>query len=222
MPAGPLFTTEFDLKSDLHTTPKAVVRFLAVTLLAAFFFLPRVYAFLPPGKARLPDFDTRLVAGATRTNVTVEQHKAVESLKKRLGNAAVEFDKVTGSPKSISAGAGFFTGPEGAGKAVSPQTIAVVAPGDTNKAVKAFLLEHKALFGFGPEALDKAKVTRANEAAHNGLRTVVWEQQVQGIPVFEAVFISHTTKRGELVNVASQFMRDPETAALPSLKARMV
>jgi hypothetical protein len=177
---------------------------------------------LPPEKALIPDFDIRSAAVAG-TNVTAEQKRAVESLKKQLGNGAtVEFDKVTGSPKSVSAGAGFLTGPGGVGKAVSPQAVAQVSAGDTNKVVKAFLMEHRGLFGFGPEALDNAKVTRAYEAPHNGLRTVVWEQQVQGIPVFEAVFISHTTKRGELVNVASQFMRDPEMAAAAYLKGGAV
>jgi len=38
------------------------------------------------------------------------------------------------------------------------------------------------------------------------MRTVVWEQQVDEIPVFEAIFISHTTSKGELVNIASQFI----------------
>ena len=48
---------------------------------------------------------------------------------------------------------------------------------------------------------------------HNGLKTVVWEQQVDGIPVFEAVLISHTTRKGELVNLSSQFLPDPTAAA---------
>jgi hypothetical protein len=39
---------------------------------------------------------------------------------------------------------------------------------------------------------------------------VVWEQQVDGIPVFEGVFMAHTTKRGELVSLASQFVPEPE------------
>ena len=38
---------------------------------------------------------------------------------------------------------------------------------------------------------------------------VVWEQKVDGIPLFEATFISHTTRNGELVNVSSQFVPDP-------------
>ena len=48
--------------------------------------------------------------------------------------------------------------------------------------------------------------------AHNGLHTVVWQQQVEGIPVFEGVLISHTTREGALVNLSSRFVRDPAQA----------
>ena len=67
-------------------------------------------------------------------------------------------------------------------------------------------------------------------SAHNGLRTVVWEQQVEGIPVFEGVLISHTTRDGALVNLSSRFVRDaaqavsrgctqPAAPATPALSA---
>ena len=73
--------------------------------------------------------------------------------------------------------------------------------------------DHRQLFSYGPEALDQARITREYVTPHNGLRTVVWEQQVDGVAVFEAVLISHTTRRGELVNVGSQFLPDPVQAA---------
>ena len=56
-------------------------------------------------------------------------------------------------------------------------------------------------------------VKRDYITAHNGLRTVVWEQQLDGIAVFEAVLISHTTGRGELVSLSSQFVQDASSAA---------
>jgi len=45
------------------------------------------------------------------------------------------------------------------------------------------------------------------------LKTVVWEEQVDGVSVFEAVLIAHTTKNGELVTLSSQFVPDPVGAA---------
>ena len=78
---------------------------------------------------------------------------------------------------------------------------------------RAFLDEHTALFGYGSEALDAARISREFITGHNGMRTVIWEQQVDGISVFEALLISHTTKRGELVSLSSHFVPAPDRAA---------
>src|SRR6202040_2177012 len=67
-------------------------------------------------------------------------------------------------------------------------------------------------FGHGAEVLHDAVVKRQFVAAHNGLRTVIWQQQVDQIPVFEALLTAHTTKNAELVSVASHFLPDPEAA----------
>src|SRR5215468_3389920 len=45
------------------------------------------------------------------------------------------------------------------------------------------------------------------------MQTVVWQQRVDDIDVFEAQLISHTTKDGDIVNISSHFMADPEAAA---------
>ena len=50
--------------------------------------------------------------------------------------------------------------------------------------------------------------------AHNRLRSVVWQQRVDDIPVFEGVLISHTTEKGELVSVSSRFASDTARAGL--------
>ncbi len=84
---------------------------------------------------------------------------------------------------------------------------------DPHRAAKAFLREHSGLFGHGPEVLDQARVARDFTTPHSGLKTVVWEQQVDGVPIFEALLISHTTRNGELVNLSSQFLPDPVGAA---------
>src|SRR5205085_3278240 len=61
---------------------------------------------------------------------------------------------------------------------------------------------------------DAAKITREIVAADNGLRSVVWEQSVDDIPVFEGVLISHTTAKGELASISSHFISDTARAAL--------
>ncbi len=108
---------------------------------------------------------------------------------------------------------GLLTGAEGQGSAIPSATLAGVPADDPHRVTKAFLRQHSRLFGFGPEALDQARIKREFITPHNGLKTVVWEQQVEGIPVFEGVLISHTTKRGGLVNLSSRFVRDATQAA---------
>ena len=98
------------------------------------------------------------------------------------------------------------------GKAISATSLAPFASEPYGPA-KAFLNQHRLLFGYGPEILDQARVKREFTGAHNGLKSVVWEEQVDGVSVFEAVLIAHTTKNGELVTLSSQFVPDPAGAA---------
>src|SRR5262249_31320714 len=129
-----------------------------------------------------------------------EHLAALEHLRTRLPGARVDFDPVTGAPKTISAGERFLSGTNDVSR-------------DINGPTRTFLREHRRLFGYGPEALDKARGKSEFVTPHNGLRTVVWEQKVDGVPVFEALLTSHTTRKGELVTLSSQFVPDAEAAA---------
>jgi hypothetical protein len=92
---------------------------------------------------------------------------AVSELQTTAPKLQVQFDRTTGSPAHISVLDGFLTGAQ-------PQLVAADASGPT----RAFLDANSALFGHGAEALDQAKIKREFVTAHNGLRTVIWEQQV--------------------------------------------
>lgn len=168
----------------------------------------RGWAFLPPAQPRLANIDLRSQARVGEGAVSAEQKAAAAEFRGRLPGARVDSDEVTGAPAMVSAGDGLLTGAQGQGWTFSAAALAGVAADDPHRVTKAFLAEHSRLFGFGPEALDQARIKRDFVGAHNGLRTVVWEQQVEGIPVFEGLLISHTTKNGELVNLSSKFMRD--------------
>ncbi len=183
-----------------------------------FFFIPLFMltasgrAFGPSAAASLPDLDRRVEGLQTSNAVSGDQQTAVEQLRVRLPSVRVDFDPVTGGPKMISAGDKFLSGTNGQGRAISAAVAAGFA-GDPHRATKAFLREHSRLFGYGPQVLNQARVKREFVTPGNGMKTVVWEQQVNGIPVFEAVLVSHTTARGELVNLSSQFVPEPENAA---------
>jgi uncharacterized repeat protein (TIGR01451 family) len=185
------------------------LRFLSVFL----FSLANVaLGFVQPAKPSLPDFDQRGGAASAPEVVSPEQRRAVKQLQGRLPHAQVEFDPVTGGPKSVWSGREFLTGSNGLGRAVSVVTASTFSVDDPHRPTKAFLLEYRDLFRHGPEALDQAQVKRQFVTPHNGLRTVVWQQQVDGIPVFEAVLIANTSRRSELVNISDQFLPDATNA----------
>ena len=48
--------------------------------------------------------------------------------------------------------------------------------------------------------------------AHNGMRTVVFQQQIEGIPVFGSQLSANVTGRNELINICSEFIADPDAA----------
>jgi hypothetical protein len=169
-------------------------------------------AFVQPANPSLPDFDKRRVAVPAKEMVSPEQRRAVEQLQARQPHAQVEFDPITGGPKFVWSGRGFLSGSNGLGGAISAATLSTFAANDPHRAAKAFLLEYRDLFRHGPDVLDQARVKRQFVMSHNGIRSVVWQQEVDGIPVFEAVLISHTSRRGELVSISDQFVPDAAAA----------
>ena len=171
------------------------------------------FALLPPANPPLPNLDKRQKQAPQPAALSTEQADAMAELRAQVPNLTVDFEPVTGSPKRVSAVEEFLSGEGGKGKGISARSLAGFTVDDPYRVTKAFLKDHSRLFGYGPEALDQARITREFITAHNGLKTVVWEQQVEGIALFEAVLISHTTSKGELVNLSSQFVPDPAAAA---------
>jgi hypothetical protein len=165
-----------------------------------------------PAQTPLPNFDARPAASSAAV-VAPEKSAAVAKLRQAAPGLRVEFEPVSGAPKEVSSADGFLTGPDGNGRAISAANLAGVSATDSNRVIKAFLNEHRQLFGHGAEALAAARIRRDDVTAHNGLHTMVWEQAVDGIAVFDAKLISHTTRNGELVSVSSQFLSNPDAAA---------
>ncbi len=155
-------------------------------------------AFHSSETAPLPDFDKRTPAASPKPTAPAGLN--------------VSRDPITGAPKFVTAARGFLTAPGSPSKTTAAKSRAAVG-GDPHQTLKTFLNEHASLYGHGAEVLATATVTRDFTAAHNGLRTTVWQQQVDGIPVFRSVLVAHVTAKGELVNVASRFIPDPAAAA---------
>jgi hypothetical protein len=189
-----------------------ILRWLSCLALLPLLTAPS-WGFMEPKLEPLPNLDSRVAAPTTGTAPSAEQQAALEQLRSRLPGVRVDFGLVTGAPKLISAPEAFLSAANGEGKAISAAAAAAFPIGDPYRATRAFLQEHRGLFGHGPEALDQARISREFTTPHNGLRSVVWHQQVDGIPVFGSVLISHTTAKGELVSLSSQFLPDPVNAA---------
>jgi uncharacterized repeat protein (TIGR01451 family) len=192
---------------------RLVVAMLAVAVLASPWCVPVARAQTrPTHREDIPNFDRR--TGAAPGAAELAQRQTGQAhLRALLPTAAVDFDGLVQSPKFVRARGGFLTGPNGEGRAVTARALQAVRADDPYRAVVGFLNEHAALFGHDAAALADAKINREGVTAHNGLRTVVWQQQVDGIPVFEAVLIANITKRGELASLASQFVPNPVASA---------
>lgn len=184
----------------------------ALVLLGIFNFLNLALA-SPETRDSSPDFDLRHGSHFEPATQSADQTAAEIKLKARLPHARVDFDELTGTPKSISSKEGFLTGPAGQGKGVLATTAAKFDAKDTHRATRAFLEEYRNLFGFGADALEKSRIKRDFVTPHNGVRTTIWEQQINGVPVFNGILVSHVTRAGELINLSSQWVPNPKTAS---------
>src|SRR5215510_12050318 len=149
-------------------------------------------AFVPPGHEKdLPDLDQRRTAQAQPKPLPAAKAAAAQKLRGIVRGLRVEHDALRQSPKHISSTTGFLSGPNGEGLAIAAAAARAVPANDRHRAIKAFLNEHRPLFGHGAEALDRARLARDFVARNNGLRTVVWEQRLDDIAVYEGVLVGH-------------------------------
>ena len=193
------------------------IRFLTVTCLGLVFCQSSgVWGQVATARPPLPNYDKRATAPAplaANVSTNAQQEQAAAALKARVPSARVTKDRLLGTPSLVGATRGFLTGPEGSGGAVSRAFLEAVPPDDPHRVIKAFLNEHSALFGHDAGALKSARVQRDYVTEHNGLRTVIWEQTMDDIPVFEGLLVGHVTRNGELVSISSRFVPDVAKAA---------
>ena len=113
---------------------------------------------------RLPDFDRRLAAQQTAVAAPVAREQAARTLRERVGTVEIVSDSITQTPRWIGSTTQLLTG------AVSRKTAAAFPANDRHGVVKAFLNEHRELFGHDATVLAGAKITREDRSP-SGLRT---------------------------------------------------
>ena len=183
------------------------------TYIAVLIIVSVFHSALARGGERLPNFDIR--ERRPRVQATDEQEKGIAELKREKPDVKIALDAQTGSPRSISSVHGFLTDAD-------PQFVvalnrpAIAQQLDHQAPVKRYLQTHAAIFGHGDEVLTKSRIKRNFVTEHNGLRSIVWEQELDDIPVFNGVLIGHITRRGELVHISSLMVPSAEQAAEPT------
>ena len=160
-----------------------------------------------------PDFDVRQESAAASNQPAPQRIAAFGRLKSRAFDVEIGSSAIFRRPTFVTRQLGFLTGPGGVGEATLVTALAAVPAGDPHRAVKAFLNEYRGLCGHDSTVLNSTTAKRDYVTAHNGLRTTVWEQQLDGIPIFEAVLLAHISRRSELVNIENCLLADPAGAA---------
>ncbi len=171
-----------------------------------------------PGQPPLPNYDKRKQQPVVAAAAANTQDQAAIALQTRVPTARVVRHPMLGTPRVLSAQRGFLTGKGGIGKGLNPASLESVPASDPHRVVKAFVNEHSALFRHDARALDAATVKTDYVTAHNGLRTVIWQQVLEGVPVYGGLFVSHLTKNEELAAISDRFVPDLAAAssALPN------
>jgi len=170
------------------------------------------WAHRAPALPELPNDDRRPAAAVSAEKEAGFQQGLVR-VRLAVPNVQVSRDPLLGTPSWVHSTRGFLSTPGGQGARVS-SAAAVAVPADPHGPVKAFLNSNSALFGHDASALAGSRVKRDYVTAHNGMRTVIWEQMFQGVPVYEALVAGNITGKGELVTLSSRFVSHPAQAAL--------
>ncbi len=172
-------------------------------------------AFQSPEQPPLANYDKRKVnAVAPPTALANPQQAAAASqLEGRVNGLRYSRHEQLGTPRFLSAARGFLTGAAGVGKGMRQASVDAVPASDPYRVFKAFVNEHATLFNHDAKAFDDSVVKVDEVTAHNGLRTVIWQQQLDDLPVYGGLFVGHLTKKQELVSLSDRFVPNLEQAS---------
>ncbi|MBM3846997.1 MAG: hypothetical protein FJ405_12020, partial [Verrucomicrobia bacterium] len=137
--------------------------------------------------------------------------QAEANLRHTLPSVRVDYHPQLRTPVHVRCLDGCLTGPGGVGKGVQEKTLALIPRNQSHRPIRAFLLEHSSLFQVGAAELEQAVLKRDQRSRNEVVRTTVWQQQCEGIPVFESVLSAHMTRADELLAISSTFVPDVGT-----------
>lgn len=147
-----------------------------------------------PQSGEVGALDVRAPSAVSESRLA-RRREAMEALTSQVPGVRVEFDPVTQSASYIQATGRLLT-------MAQPQRAATDVVAD-------FLDRYAGLFGHGRDALNSARMTTDDQTAHNGMSTLVWNQEVGGIPVFNTILKANVTKDGGLITISDHFVSQP-------------
>lgn len=151
----------------------------------------------------LDPFDVRTDNAATQARIEQLQQSEVMNrrveakiaLEQRLPGASVDLNAAMATPEFIRS-------------TTSMLTAIPAAPMDAASIVKSFIESNESLFGIAPAALDRATITRDATTTHNGVRTMWWQQEIDGVPVLGADVRANVLPDGRLATIGSRMLPD--------------
>ncbi len=88
-------------------------------------------------------------------------------------------------------------------------TPAAVGAPDPAAIVKGFITRERELFSIAPEQIDAARISRDGVTRHNGVRTVWWQQEIDGLPIVGCDLRANILPDGRLASIGSRMLPQP-------------
>lgn len=189
------------------------LRLITICVLASAGGISSIQAHRAPDVLPLPNYDVRQTIVAAGDESSVPTSSAIATLRGRVNGLRLSQDALSGGPRFLAAQRGFLTGASGVGFGLSANALAAIPTSDGHRVVKAFVNEHQSLFGFNAQSFQTAAVKVDAVTPRSGMRTVIWQQELDQIPVYGGLFVSHLTKNEELAAISSRFVPDLQLAA---------
>jgi uncharacterized repeat protein (TIGR01451 family) len=191
---------------------RSILRFCFPLLVFAAWLPPSLPAQVRPDHPALPNFDHRQPPGQARAGRSPQKTAGEARLREKIPGLRIRWDERLNAPSAVYARDRFLSGPPGAGGAVPPRPGPRPPSVDPIPSVQSFLDDHADLFGFGREILAPARLQRQYVTPRNGMQTLVWQQQWDGLDVYQGLLVGNVSRDGELISLSSGMMARLENA----------
>jgi hypothetical protein len=125
----------------------------------------------------------------------------------------VERDAILGSPRWITRPGELLAKPDAGAAKVGLAEVAASEPDPDRRVVKQYLARNFAWIGHGPELLDQTRSRREDRPSTGRIRSIVLQQQLDGLDVFESQLVANLTDGGALISLATTLHPRLEPAA---------